>query len=60
MWAGFIMSIMFMPASGIDSPKIASFDKLIHLCVFAMLCYLTITGLVKQYRFSIRKMVAAR
>lgn len=52
--------MMFMPAHGIDNPEYPSLDKLIHIGFFAMLCYLAITGLVKQYRFSIRKLSASR
>ena len=54
------MVMMFMPTQGIENPEYASLDKFIHIAFFAMLAYLTITGLVKQFRFSIKKLAAAR
>jgi len=51
---------MFMPTKGIEQSSITNLDKFIHVCVFAMLCYLSITGLVKQFRFSIKKLSAAK
>ena len=54
------MVMMFMPTQGIEQQSVASLDKLIHISFFAMLCYLSITGLVKQFRFSIKKLSAAK
>jgi VanZ family protein len=59
-WSLFVLVMMFMPTQGIDNPEYASLDKLVHVCSFAMLGYLTITGLVKQFRFSSKKLIAAR
>ena len=54
------MVMMFVPTQGLEQRSVASLDKLIHVCFFAMLCYLSITGLVKQFRFSIKKLSAAK
>ena len=59
-WSLFVLVMMFMPTQGIDNPHYASLDKLVHIGFFAMLCYLSITGMVKQFRFSIKKLHAAR
>lgn len=60
LWSAFVMAMMFMPAKGLERITFTSLDKLVHISVFAMLSYLAITGLVKQYRFSIRKLSAAK
>lgn len=54
------MTIMFMPANGMENITATYLDKAIHISVFSMLSYLAITGSVKRYRFSIKKMRSAR
>lgn len=48
-----------MPAQGFDNSQFPGVDKFIHLVFFSVLAYFSITGIVKQYRFSARKYKAA-
>lgn len=54
-WSAFILSLLFIPLNGVDGNGIFGLDKVIHVTIFAMLCYLSTTGQIKQHRFSQRK-----
>lgn len=59
-WSALILIVLLLPTDGIESASVAGLDKLIHAAMFAMLCYLCITGRVKRHRFSRRKLSVAR
>ena len=61
LWAGVIFLLILMP--GQQMPEIGnifSFDKLAHLLVFGILCFLMIIGFAKQYTFPELKRNAVR
>ncbi len=59
-WGLIIIALLFLPSAGVEGTSIRSLDKAIHATLFGVFCYLLITGLVKQYRFSMRKHSAGK
>ena len=56
LWALFILFITLIPGQYIPPASIwdfASFDKVVHFGVFAILIVLLALGFIKQYRFNI-------
>ena len=52
-WALIILALILIPGQQMpDFGDIFSFDKLAHLGVFAILCFLMIVGFSKQFTFS--------
>jgi VanZ family protein len=61
LWAGVIFSLILMPGQQMpETGGLFSFDKLAHLGVFCVLCFLMIIGFTKQYTFPVLKRNPAR
>ncbi|MCK5468582.1 MAG: VanZ family protein, partial [Cyclobacteriaceae bacterium] len=61
LWAGVIFLLILMPGQQMpETGDLFSFDKLAHLGVFCILCFLMVIGLAKQYTFPVLKRNPAR
>lgn len=47
-WATFIFILSTLPGHDIPEVKFKNLDKLVHFSLYAMLCFLLISGLIKQ------------
>lgn len=51
-WALSILVLLFIPTGGVKEVETRGIDKLLHFTMFAMLCYLALSGHYKKMRFS--------